>query len=77
MKNGRRLVIASLLASAWLLPVSTPAHAEAQCYQIFNNNYNVLRDQGWSHERAFASALATYDECRANNDSPETDIPAG
>ncbi|MFF4776351.1 hypothetical protein ACFY05_26165 [Microtetraspora fusca] len=77
MRHARRLVIASLLAAAWIVPATVPAQAAAQaeCYQIYNNNYNQLRSQGWSHEKAAAEALAVYEECQRLNENPATDHP--
>ncbi|MEV0970882.1 hypothetical protein [Microtetraspora glauca] len=74
MRHARRLVIASLLAAAWIVPATVPAQAAAQaeCYQIYNNNYNVLRSWGWSHEKASAEALAVYEECLRLNAATDT-----
>ncbi|GGS89380.1 hypothetical protein ACFFV7_50320 [Nonomuraea spiralis] len=75
MRHVRRLVIASLLAAAWVVPATVPAQASAECYQIYNNNYQHLIQKGWSHEKASAEALIVYEECLRLNELPATDHP--
>ncbi|MFI9596275.1 hypothetical protein [Nonomuraea sp. NPDC052265] len=74
MRHARRLVVASLLAAACMIPAAVPAQA-AECYQIYNNNYQLLIKKGWSHEKASAEANAVYEECLRLNENPASDHP--
>ncbi|MEU8326551.1 hypothetical protein AB0C33_50005 [Nonomuraea sp. NPDC048881] len=77
MRHARRLVVAALLAAAWVVPATVPAQADSRtdCYQIFNHNYQALVYQGWSPEKAANEALLYYDECMRLKENPASDHP--
>ncbi|MFD0587411.1 hypothetical protein ACFQZE_05320 [Paenibacillus sp. GCM10027627] len=71
-----RLLLSATLVFAIVAPFSAPVSAkaqeQAQCYQLFNNVYITLTTVfGVSHEAAFAAALELYDDCQANNQTPQ------
>ncbi|MFI7423204.1 hypothetical protein [Nonomuraea sp. NPDC049684] len=77
MRHARRLVVAALLAAAWVVPATVPAQADSRtdCYQIYNHNYQALVSRGWSPEKAANEALLYYDECMRLKENPASDHP--
>lgn len=85
MGHVRRLVTVSLVTAACLLPFSSPANAltstgsvsqtGTDCYQNFNNDYNILRAWGFNHEDAFRWANAVFEDCLNSGDVPQVPYP--